>query len=158
MKNQSGILIYTIGHSNRHLKEFVDILRAYNISAVADVRRFPTSRKFPHFSREILQSVLSILGIEYYWLGKELGGYRSGGYEKHVNSDEFLAGIDKLLALAREKVVAIMCAESLWFRCHRRFIADYLVRNNINIIHIFDERRAYPHKLKKDKSAHSTHS
>lgn len=156
--NQSEILIYTIGHSSRHLKEFVEILRTYNIEAIADVRRFPTSRKFPHFSREILQSLLSIFEIEYYWLGKELGGFRSGGYEKYIDTPEFLDGINKLLNLARKKVVAIMCAESLWFRCHRRFIADYLVRKNVEVIHIFDKRRATPHKLKDDNNGKSKHA
>ncbi len=130
--------IYTVGHSNRSLEEFIALLKGYKIGAVADVRRFPYSRLNPQFNRENLERALKAAGIEYVWLGNELGGYRSGGYEEHTKSDEFQKGLERLEFLAYHKRTAIMCAEKLWFRCHRRFIADELARRGWEVLHITD--------------------
>lgn len=153
MSNQQGIFIFTLGHSNRSLKELIKLLQKYQINLLVDIRRFPGSSKFPHFNRESLESVLPATGIDYLWMGKELGGFRSSGYENYMQHPDFQQGIERLISLARMKQVAIMCAEALWFRCHRRFVADYLVRQKVNVIHIFDEQRSTPHKLRKENGA-----
>lgn len=129
-------IIYTVGHSNRTLEEFISLLKEQKIKIVADVRRFPYSPRNPQFNRENLEQALKAAGMEYIWLGNELGGYRSGGYEEHLKSPEFQKGLEKLEFIAFHKRTAIMCAEKLWFRCHRRFIADELVRRGWEVIHL----------------------
>lgn len=156
MSNQEGIFIFTLGHSKRSMEDLIKLLQKYQITLLVDIRRFPGSSKFPHFNRESLESVLSATGIDYIWMGKELGGFRSGGYENYMQHTEFQQGIEELISMARMKQVAIMCAEALWFRCHRRFVADYLVRQKVNVIHIFDEQRCTPHKL-RDGNGAETH-
>jgi len=146
------MLIYTIGHSSRSLDKFIQILKKYKIERVVDVRRFPVSTRYPHFNRENLEKVLRPSKIEYFWLGDLLGGYRSGGFEKYMETDQFKEGIEKLLSLTLDGKTTIMCAEIVWFRCHRRFISDYLVRRGHEVIHIIDEKRAYRHKLKRLKT------
>ncbi len=138
--------IYTVGHSTRDLNEFIALLKKYGIRQLFDIRRFPTSKKYPHFRRETLQDALPAAGIEYHFLGDELGGYRTGGYEKYMQSDLFLKGIERLLATARDGEACLMCAEMLYFRCHRRFVADYLMSHGIEVRHIVDEKRIIPHQ------------
>ncbi len=141
------ITVYTVGHSNRELGEFLRLLRDYSIKVVVDVRRFPTSRRFPHFNREALAETLAREGISYVWLGDLLGGFRKGGYERYMETADFEKGLARLLeVLRREKGVAIMCRERLWFKCHRRFIADRLVEMGYVVIHIIDPGRTYRHK------------
>ncbi len=159
-----GITIYTVGHSTRSWEEFTQLLSAYGIQAVADVRAFPSSRKFPHFSREALAQGLERAGMEYLWLGRELGGYRRHGlgaaspntawraggfrnYADHMLGEEFARGIERLLALARRKTTALLCAERFWWRCHRRLISDYLVAQGHRVVHILEEGRATEHRL-----------
>ncbi|RKZ01415.1 MAG: DUF488 domain-containing protein [Candidatus Hydrothermota bacterium] len=142
--------IFTIGHSNRSFDEFCNLLKHYGIKLLIDVRRFPTSRKYPHFNRESLEkSLVEQCGIGYLYLGDELGGYRKGGYEAYMETDEFKEGLGKLLFWAQDGVTAIMCSEKLWFKCHRRFIADKLVELGHEVIHIIDERHTYKHKLRE---------
>ncbi|MDW8102729.1 MAG: MFS transporter [Anaerolineae bacterium] len=131
-------IIYTVGHSNRSLEEFIALLRSEKIKVVADVRRFPYSRLNPQFNRENLEKALKGAGIEYVWLGNELGGYRAGGYEEHTKSEEFQSGLEKLEFLAFHKRTALMCAEKQWFRCHRRFIADELIRRGWEVLHLVE--------------------
>ncbi len=131
-------VIYTVGHSNRSLDEFISLLRSHKIRVVADVRRFPYSRHNPQFNQENLKKALKTVGIEYVWLGNELGGYRTGGYEEHIKGEEFQKGLERLEFLAFHKRTAIMCAEKLWFRCHRRFIADELVQRGWEVLHIVE--------------------
>lgn len=104
--------ILTLGSSTRSTQEFLDLLAHYQIEAIADVRRFPTSR-FDHFIKESLAPLLQEKGIAYLYLGEELGGYRSGGYEAYRKSVEFEAGLARLQGAAQEKRVAIMCSERL---------------------------------------------
>lgn len=135
-------MIYTIGTSTRSLDEFLGLLKKHKISTLIDVRRFPTSR-FEHFKRENLEK---LEGINYCHLSG-LGGYR-GGYEKYMRSREFKEAFEELLSLVEKGNAAIMCAERLFFRCHRRFVSDELVKRGIKVIHIIDEKRIYEHRLK----------
>jgi len=130
--------IFTIGHSTRSLEEFLSLLKHFKISILVDVRRFPTS-KLEHFKKEKLEELLKREGIEYIYLGKELGGYRKGGYKSYTKTKEFKDGIEKLLKVAEKGRTAVMCAEKWVFRCHRRYIAEELVRRGIRVIHIIDK-------------------
>jgi len=141
-KNQ----IFTIGHSNRSLDEFVKILKHYNIEVLVDVRRFPRSRHNPQFSKENLESKLTEIGIEYTWI-ENLGGFRKGGYVDYMETEDFKSGLESLIEIARQKRTAIMCAELLWFKCHRSFIASALTKEDWQIFHIYNEKRAEIHMI-----------
>jgi uncharacterized protein (DUF488 family) len=137
------------------------LLRAHGIDTVADVRRFPASRRHPHFSREQLQPVLAANAIAYHWL-PELGGRRAPrkdspntgwrvagfrGYADYMETPEFSAALAALLAIARERRTAIMCAEALWWQCHRRLIADALLVAGHAVHHIESSTKVSPHRL-----------
>ncbi len=141
----AGKRIYTVGHSTRTLEELVETLKSHGVEQVVDVRRFPTSRRMPWFQREHLARELPLKGVGYHWLGNLLGGYRRGGYPAYMETQEFQQGLETLERLASERPTAILCAELLWFRCHRRFIADALCHRGWQVIHLFDRRRAQPH-------------
>ncbi|MGC8792945.1 MAG: DUF488 family protein [Bryobacteraceae bacterium] len=145
-----GPRIYSIGHSTRKLEELVAVLRHYGIQRVVDIRHFPASRHNPQFNREQLEAALPAAGIEYRWL-VELGGYRSGGYLAHMATEEFARGLAELERLARERPTAFMCAEIKWFQCHRRRVADALAERGWEVIHIFTEKRADPHRPKTNR-------
>jgi len=147
-----GLEIYTYGHSTRSLEEFLETLKALRVEVAVDVRRFPGSRKNPQFSRENLASRLPEAGIEYVWLGESLGGYREGGYLKHMRTKLFREGFQRLVEIAREKRTVIFCSEALWFRCHRRFLADKLTRLGFKVYHVYDARRISLHKLRRRTS------
>lgn len=143
--------IYTVGHSNRNIEEPLRLIKKYNIKVVVDVRRFPKSARYPHFNKEVLDQTLRKHGISYIWLGKLLGGYRSGGYQEYMKTREYRKGINELIRIVEmlnEGYVAIMCSEKLWFKCHRRFIADTLSLKGYEVIHIVEHDRAYKHKAK----------
>lgn len=144
--------VYTVGHGNRSLEELLRLLERYSVQTVVDVRRWPKSSKYPHFNAEELSRALERAGVEYVWLGEELGGYREGGYERHMETDEFRRGLRRLEELAERGAVAVLCAERLWFRCHRRFIADALVRDGFRVVHIVEEGRVYEHRGKQRES------
>jgi uncharacterized protein (DUF488 family) len=127
--------IWTIGHSNRSINVFLDLLREHEIQVLVDVRSFPTS-KIEHFKREQMEKWLPEHGIEYVWLGKELGGYRKGGYKRHMRTKLFREGIKKLLEIASQKRTCVMCMEPNPKYCHRRFIAAHLERKDVKVIHI----------------------
>ena len=144
--------IWTIGHSTRTLEEFRGLLDEYRIESIADVRRFPGSRRYPHFASEALAAALPARDIAYQWL-PELGGRRKvqpgspntawrnasfQGYADHLASPEFAEGLEKLLQLAADRRTALMCAEVVWWRCHRSLIADMLKLRGIEVIHIID--------------------
>lgn len=141
-KNQ----IFTIGHSNRSLEDLTKILKHYNIKVLVDVRRFPTSRHNPQFKKDILENKLSENDIEYVWI-ENLGGFRKGGYVEYTETKEFKEESEKLIKIAEQKRTAVMCAELLWFKCHRSFISSVLSRNGWSIIHIYDEKREEEHRL-----------
>lgn len=139
-------IIYSIGHSTHPIDDFIQLLFAYQIELVADVRRFPSSKKNPQFQLDQLKSKLTLSGIDYRWLGEGLGGFRTGGYPLYMQSEPFLHGIEQLIAIVQTKRTSIMCAEKLFFRCHRRFIADHLTQLGWHVVHILDETHTYPHQ------------
>jgi len=126
--------IYTIGYSNRKFDDFVSLLKRFNIERVVDVRAFPTS-KWPEFVKENLQEALPAHGIDYVHL-RELGGYRRGGYEAYMRTNDFKRGLEKLMQLARERPSVVMCVESSPSACHRRFITRRLRRRRWEVVHI----------------------
>jgi uncharacterized protein (DUF488 family) len=154
--------IYTIGHSTRTLEELLAVLKAHSIATLVDIRAFPVSRRLPHFNREALEHSLAETGIGYVWK-KELGGrrrksradspntaLRSQGfrnYADHMLTEEFAAAAQAVVALAEHKPTAIMCAERLFFRCHRMLVSDYLTLHGHAVLHIEDTAPAKLHKL-----------
>jgi uncharacterized protein (DUF488 family) len=152
--------IWTIGHSTRTIEEFVEALQAHGIKLVADVRLLPGSRRFPQFNQEMVAKSLRDHGIAYRHFA-ELGGRRKAGknsrntawrndafrgYADHMETTEFVAGIARLEEAAGEIGTAvIMCAEAVWWKCHRSLIADYLKAQGTEVIHIIDARKSEPH-------------
>ena len=144
--------IWTIGHSTRPLDAFIGLLARYRLDAVADVRRFPASRRHPHFAGPSLGASLSGQGVDYRWLPL-LGGRRRAlanspntawrnasfrGYADYIQTDEFEEGLEQLLELSGRARTAVMCAEAVWWRCHRALIADVLRVRGIEVVHILD--------------------
>lgn len=151
--------IWTIGHSTRSFEEFVSLLKAYNIQLLVDVRGLPGSNKFPHFNKENLQEELPKEKIDYTHL-LSLGGRRKvskdskntswrnasfRGYADYMESNEFRIGIEELKELATNKNTAIMCAEAVWWRCHRSMIADQLKSEGWTVIHILSATKSELH-------------
>ena len=151
--------LWTVGHSNRSIEQFIELLTSQQIQLLADVRRFPGSRRQPHFSQENLSKSLADAGIDYVHF-PELGGRRKAlpdspnnawrneafrGYADFMMTPEFRGGIDRLLKIANEKRTAIMCAEALWWQCHRSLIADYLKAAGHTVIHILGANKVEEH-------------
>ncbi|HET9834754.1 MAG TPA: DUF488 domain-containing protein [Rhodanobacteraceae bacterium] len=151
--------IWTIGHSTRGTEEFLSLLGGERIEALADVRRFPGSRKYPHFNADVLARTLPEAGIEYAPF-PELGGRRKPlpdspntawrndafrGYADFMRTPEFASGIGRLSTLASAKRTAIMCSEAVWWRCHRGLIADWLKLRGVQVLHILDARQVVEH-------------
>jgi len=141
-------MMWTIGHSNRAIEKFLALLSEHNIEVLIDIRSFPTS-KIEHFKREKMERWLPEHGIEYVWLGKELGGYRRGGYEAHMKTELFGEGVKKLLDLAKKKRVCIMCMEKNPKYCHRRFLTAHLERKGVEVIHILEKGQVDLTKFKE---------
>jgi uncharacterized protein (DUF488 family) len=154
--------IYTIGHSTRSFDELVSALKAHGIETLADIRAFPASRRLPHFNRETLEASLPRQGIHYIWM-KSLGGYRKTtrqdsphtalrnasfrNYADYTLTPEFESAIAELLRVARGSRTAYMCAERVYFRCHRMIVSDWLVAHGHEVLHIDAEGPARHHKL-----------
>ena len=151
--------IYTVGHSSRGLDEFIVLLKAHGVETLADIRKLPGSNKHPHFNQEELAASLARVGVGYVYL-RELGGRRRQNkdslntawrnrsfraYADHMETDEFKRGVDDLLGYAREKRVALMCSEAVWWRCHRALVADYLKAAGVTVRHIMGEAVVKPH-------------
>jgi len=151
--------IWTVGHSTRSIDEFVALLRGHRILRVADVRRYPGSRRHPQFTAAALAASLRRAGIEYLPF-PVLGGRRRPrpdsrhtvwknaafrGYADYMDTQEFQAGLDRLIDQAREAPTAILCSEAVWWRCHRSMIADALKVRGIRVEHIVDEARTEEH-------------
>jgi uncharacterized protein (DUF488 family) len=134
-------VIYTLGTSTRSMEDFLDILRAKGISMVCDVRSFPGSRRYPHFSSEAFAASLEKEGISYRWLGSKLGGHRKGGYTVFMETPDFAAGLRELEDYASRTPTTMVCAELLPWKCHRRFIAGALEERGWVIVHILDAAR-----------------
>jgi uncharacterized protein (DUF488 family) len=154
-----SITVWTVGHSTRSWEEFVALLRAYELQAVADVRRLPGSRRLPQFDQDAMADNLTANGISYRWF-PALGGRRRAhkdsantgwrnlsfrGYADHLESQEFATGLAELLQLAEQARTTLMCAEAVWWRCHRRLIADVLLLRGVEVIHILDETHTTRH-------------
>jgi uncharacterized protein (DUF488 family) len=151
--------LWTIGHSTRAAEQLVEILREHLIERLVDVRSFPGSRRYPHFNKSELARHLESLGILYSHV-PALGGRRRPipgskntawqnpsfrAYADHMESEEFRKGIEELFELAQTKRTVVMCAEALWWRCHRSLIADYLKSTGVEVIHIIDARKTESH-------------
>lgn len=143
-------IIYTIGHSTRKLEEFIEILKNFKIEVLIDIRHFPHSRRNPQFNKEILEKELPKEGIDYLWLEK-LGGFRKGGYLAYMETENFKEGLKEIIKIAEKNLTVIMCAEILWFKCHRRFVSDKLKELGFEVIHIFNKNKTQEHKFKENK-------
>ena len=158
---QAPLTIFTVGHSTHQIDEFVAILRAHGIQRLVDVRTIPRSRHNPQFNRETLGPSLRNRRIGYRHL-KELGGLRHPradspnagwrnasfrGFADYMQTGEFAAALDQLIALSREKPTVIMCAEAVPWRCHRSLIGDSLVVRGIEVRDIYSGKVAKPHPL-----------
>jgi uncharacterized protein (DUF488 family) len=154
--------VWTVGHSTWSLPELVQLLRAHGVELVADVRRIPRSRRHPHVDAATLPATLGAAGLGYVHL-PGLGGLRRGrpdsanrawrnpsfrAYADYMQTEAFRTALDELLALGRERRVAITCAEAFWMRCHRSLIADALVARGEPVLHIETPARATPHALR----------
>jgi len=154
-------LLWTVGHSTRSIDELIDLLRAYAIALLVDVRRYPASRRHPQFNEAALAESLKARGIAYQHL-PELGGRRSAhpnsvnlgwrsagfrGYADYMQTDEFWRALEELVAYGKKQPTAIMCAEAVPWRCHRSLIADALVSRSWTVRHILSTAEAQPHKL-----------
>ncbi len=134
--------IYTLGTDRRTEEDFVEILLAYNIQALIDVRSFPRSR-IPIFTKENLELLLNREGIDYHFLGRELGGFRKGGYVTYVITDDFSKGVDLLETIALVKTSVIICAERFPWKCHRKWIARELHKRGWEVDHIIDKGKLW---------------
>lgn len=141
-KNITEKKIYTLGTSRRTEEDFIEILSAHDIQSLIDVRRFPKG-KIPIFKRENLQALLKQEGIEYYFLGDELGGFRKGGYLSYTFTEEFKKGVDFLESIAIKKKSVIVCAEKFPWKCHRRWIARELHKRGWEVEHIIDKGKIW---------------
>jgi uncharacterized protein (DUF488 family) len=135
-------VIYTLGTDLRSEEDFIEILLAYNIQSVIDVRSFPRSR-IAVFGRKNLESLLNREGIEYHFLGAELGGFRKGGYTSYIITDEFLEGIVLLESVAFKKISVIICAERFPWKCHRKWISRELYNRGWKVEHIIDKGKVW---------------
>ena len=155
--------IFTVGHSNLSFEQFSSLLKEHEIGLVADIRRYPSSRKFPHFNRPPLCELLAAENIDYLWL-EALGGRRHEvqetdsvnvglksigfrNYADYMATDEFRRAVDELLSAAANSRTAIMCAEKLYWKCHRRLLSDYLTARHVKVMHILDPGKTSEHKL-----------
>jgi len=162
--------ILTVGHSTRSLDEFFLLLDRHGATGLADVRTIPRSRRHPHFSRDALEASMPAHGIVYrHFPG--LGGLRKPrrdstngawrepgfrGYADHMQTGDFSQALDALLAFAADRLVAVMCAESKWWQCHRQLIADALVVRGLEVRHIMSPTEAPAHALTPFARVHGT--
>ncbi|HTZ98647.1 MAG TPA: DUF488 domain-containing protein [Terriglobales bacterium] len=154
--------LYTIGHSTRTLEELIAALQAHSIKTLVDIRSFPMSRRLPHFNRQALEKSLAESGIHYLWL-PALGGRRTKirddspnialrsdsfrNYADYMLTNEFRNGIQQLIQLAEQSPTAYMCAERVYFQCHRMLVSDWLVAHGHDVQHIDATGPTRPHKL-----------
>jgi uncharacterized protein (DUF488 family) len=158
-KGEESLEVFTVGHSTRGGEEFREILKAHGVQVLIDVRTFPGSRRYPQFNRAELSESLAQAGIEYKHEPR-LGGRRAPrpdshntawrnpqfrGYADLMETETFRKGVEDLLEVAGERRVAVMCAEAVWWRCHRGLLADYLKAKGHTVIHILDEKKTEEH-------------
>ena len=154
--------LYTIGHSTRTLEELVVALQSHSIKTLVDIRAFPMSRRLPHFNREALGKTLPEAGIRYLWM-KELGGRRKKflqdspnialrndsfrNYADYMLTPDFERRLSELIEIASHSRTAYMCAERVYFKCHRMLVSDWLVAHGHEVLHIDNEKPPKPHTL-----------
>jgi len=163
--------IYTIGHSDRTVEEFLRVLQAYSIQILIDVRAYPYSARFPQFTQEALRQSVKEVGIDYHWAGKQLGGMRAAqqpgshpglsndsmrGYAEYMQTPLFEKSIVQVISLAWKGPTAIMCAEKNASQCHRSLISDYLTLKNIIVTHLIDETNNAIHQLSSQARTESS--
>lgn len=161
MSREPELIVLTIGHSTRTLEEFTEMLKVYGVILIVDVRTVPRSRHNPQFNKESLPDHLKPLSIKYIHL-PEIGGLRHTtrnsinlalknasfrGYADYMQTKEFNEALLKVLALARENRLALMCAEALPWKCHRMLISDALVARNVKVLHIISKTDTITHQL-----------
>ncbi len=134
--------VYTLGTGRRSEEDFIEILHSYDIKSLIDVRSFPKS-SIPVFSRENLRNLLAREGIAYHFLGKELGGFRKGGYVSYLVTDEFMRGIGLLESIACSRLCVIVCAERFPWKCHRKWISRELHKRGWRVEHIIDKGKLW---------------
>ncbi|HXJ33135.1 MAG TPA: DUF488 domain-containing protein [Candidatus Eisenbacteria bacterium] len=154
------VTVYTLGHSTLSIEAFVALLHEHRIRGLVDIRRFPASRRHPHFSREALEAALGRERVRYDWI-EALGGRRPSrpdsphvaweveafrGYADHMETPEFASGIATLLRIAGERPTTVMCAEAVPWRCHRRLLGDALVVRGVEVVNVGPGMRE-PHRL-----------
>jgi uncharacterized protein (DUF488 family) len=154
--------IYTAGHGNRPIDEFIGLLQEAGVRCLVDVRAFPASRRHPHFGRAALEQSLPAAGIRYLWEGEALGGRRKPSadsphvalrhpafraYADHMTTETFRAAAGRLVGTARAEPVAVVCAERLPWQCHRFLISDYLVAEGNEVVHLVNPGKRQPHRL-----------
>ncbi len=159
LANIDSPTLWTIGHSTRTWEDFQQLLLSNQILSLVDVRSYPGSRRYPHFNQAQLATDLSAIGIAYHHF-KSLGGRRKPlpgsrhtawrnasfrAYADHMDEAEFKQGIHNLLQLAQKSRTTIMCAEAVWWRCHRSLIADYLKAKGVSVLHIIDAAHVESH-------------
>lgn len=156
-------IIWTIGHSTHSLEEFVDWLKAHEIAALVDIRRYPGSRRYPHFNKEALADSLPETGLSYYHF-EDLGGRRKArpdsvnkvwrhpsfrGYADYMETTGFKETVQDLEEIASEKRTVVMCSEAVWWSCHRAMVADYLKSNDWKVLHIMGPDKTTEHPYTK---------
>jgi len=161
MTKTASHIIYTIGHSTRSTKEFLEMLHSFDIKILGDIRQMPGSRMFPQFDQENLKNELEKSGIQYIYLSN-LGGRRKAiknskntrwnnmsfrGYADYMETIAFKNGIAELEKIALNQNTAIMCSEAVWWRCHRSMISDYLKVKNWSVYHIMGIEKVQEHKF-----------
>ncbi len=154
-------MIFTVGHSTRSLDDLLALLRAHGVTQLADVRTIPKSRRHPHFSLDALSQSLPAAGIAYRHVGG-LGGLRKPradsrnrawrhpgfrGYADYMETPAFERALEQLIEWSREGPTAVMCAEAVWWQCHRQLIADALVARGVEVRHIMSAKAAPAHTL-----------
>ncbi len=151
--------LWTVGHSTHTLEGFLGILRAHKLGALVDVRLLPGSKRYPHFNRETLSEALEKAGVAYAHI-PELGGRRKArpdspntawrnasfrGYADHMETEEFQRGLEQLNHIASHSPAAVMCAEAVWWQCHRALISDWMKAHGVEVLHILSENKVEPH-------------
>ena len=153
--------VWSIGHGTRPVEELIEVLREAGVRVLTDVRSAPGSRRHPQFGQSALASSLAAADIEYVHL-RGLGGRRDAaadsphvalkvdafrGYADHMTSTEFAADYARLVSIARDKTTAFMCAETLWWRCHRRMLSDRLAADGWEVVHLIAPGKSEPHRM-----------
>ncbi|MGD8567721.1 MAG: DUF488 domain-containing protein [Gammaproteobacteria bacterium] len=161
MKTDS-ITVYTVGHGNRTLDELLRLLLNNAIKTLVDIRSYPYSRHFPHFSQDALREALNSHGMDYHWAGRQLGGMRKPaypdshpaltedslrGFAEYMQTNQFEPAVAQLLSIAAIGNTVILCAEKSPERCHRALICDYLLLKNIIVVHLLGDKKRRIHRM-----------